>query len=597
MKYFKSDPSLTQHRRSTTNFSPSARGDGSQSRPLRIRPEWRTSLSQWMEVLYSATQPGASHVTRAAGVNALPGWIAGSLYVCIYVGIVWLSLNFSSTRFGIVPWGPETGFCFAAFLILGKRIWPYLLLAVAAANLLARGSGLPSMAQVFAPFVIGGGYALALSVLVSPKLRFDASLRTLRDAQLLATTAVVSSILVTCAYVALLLVSGALSSSEVASAIFQFATADLIGITVVTPFLLLLHQRNRLPQLTLEGAVQGVSILAAIAVAFAAPNLPHFRLFNIIFLPIIWIALRQGLEGATYGLLLAQAGLIVALSRLGDQQGNLAAFQALMLVLAFTGLSIGALVTERRRVEQQLHLDQKSAAEIFRLGSAGELATAIAHEINQPLTAIANYTQLIRHYLEDGYGDRQLAIEAATKVAAQVERTDAVIKSFRELIKRGRPQIRPETVADIFRETLDLVSPLLQREGVEVSVAVARGVRSVLADKLQIQQVLINLIANATEAMAKNGDGDKRLSLVASNSPGGEEVGITVADNGPGFPKGFDIRRPALFASSKADGLGVGLSFSRTIVESHGGEMQIGGGPEGAVVSMKLKAARIGASS
>ena len=109
-----------------------------------------------------------------------------------------------------------------------------------------------------------------------------------------------------------------------------------------------------------------------------------------------------------------------------------------MLVLAFTGLAIGGLVTERRRVEQQLRLNQESGAEIFRLGSAGELATAIAHEINQPLTAIANYTRLIQQYLEDGKGDRAMAIEAASKVAAQVGRTDAVVKSFRDLVKRGR---------------------------------------------------------------------------------------------------------------------------------------------------------------
>ncbi len=81
------------------------------------------------------------------------------------------------------------------------------------------------MVQIFAPFIIGGGYALALTVLTSPKLRFDAALRTLRDVQLLATTAIVSSIVVACAYVALLLISGALPTSEVASTIFQFATA------------------------------------------------------------------------------------------------------------------------------------------------------------------------------------------------------------------------------------------------------------------------------------------------------------------------------------------------------------------------------------
>jgi signal transduction histidine kinase len=546
-------------------------------------------------MLNSAIRPGAWQVNQDAGLKALPTWTAGLLYVSAYVGVVWLSLRFLSIHLGIVPWGPETGLCFAAFLIFGKRIWPFLLLAVAAANLLLRGSGLPMPVQIFAPFIIGGGYAIALSILVSPRLRFDAGLRTSRDVQLLLTTAVVSTVAIACAYVTLLLATGALPRSEVASAVYQFATADLIGITVITPFLLLLAHASRLPRLTIEGGLQAMAIVASFIPAFAVTGLPHFRLFNAVFFPIIWIALRQGLQGATYGLLLTQAGLIVALVHLGEQAGSMAAFQGLMLVIAFTGLSIGTLVTERRRVEQQLRLNEKSIAEIFRLGSAGELATAIAHEINQPLTAIANYTQIIQHYLEDGYGDRTMAIEAAKKVSAQVGRTDAVIRSFRDLIKRGRPEMKPETVGEIFRETLDIVAPLLQREGVDVEVSIARDTQSVLADRLQIQQVLINLMANATEAMAKNRDGDKRLFLIASNAPGGDGVAITVADTGPGFPKGVDIRRPALFTSSKPDGLGVGLSFSRSIVENHGGEMQVGGGPGGAVVSIKLRKARIGA--
>lgn len=576
---------------------PRAWGERSWWKPLRKHTEWRNSLPQWMELLNLASDTRDWQVNRGPDPNALPTWIAGTLYVCAYVAVVWLSLTVSSTHFGVVPWGPETGLCFAAFLILGKRIWPYLILAVAAANLLLREHSFPLTVQIFAPLIIGGGYALALTILVDPKLRFDRTLRTLRDAGLLATTAIASSVAVACAYIGLLLISGTISASDAGAAVFQFATADLIGITVITPFLLLLYQTRRLPRPTIEGAFQAAAIIASLVLAFALTDIPHLRFFNVAFFPIIWIALRRGLQGVIYGLLLTQAGLMVALAHLGERPGDLAAFQSLMLVIALTGLSIGAMVTERRRVELQLRLNQKSVAEIFRLGSAGELATAIAHEINQPLTAIANYIRLIQHHLEDGNVDRNTAIEAAAKVAAQVDRTDAVIRSFRDLIRRGRPQLRPETVSDIFRETLDLVSPLLQGEGVDLSVSLPRGTRKVFADKLQIEQVLINLIANATEAMADNKHGEKRLSLSAFNSPDGDSVTVVVADSGPGFPAHVDIRHPALFSSSKADGLGVGLSFSRTIVQNHGGELQIGGGPGGAVVTMTIRSEPAGEDS
>jgi two-component system, LuxR family, sensor kinase FixL len=144
-------------------------------------------------------------------------------------------------------------------------------------------------------------------------------------------------------------------------------------------------------------------------------------------------------------------------------------------------------------------------------------------------------------------------------------------------------------VNDIFRETLDIVAPMLQREGIDVAVTIPRDTRKVLADKLQMEQVLINLIANSTEAMTTNVDRERRLSLSAFNSPGGQGVDIIVADTGPGFPADIDIRHPALFTSAKVDGLGVGLSFSRSIVENHGGELQIGGGAGGAVVTLRLR--------
>ncbi len=543
---------------------------------------------------YRVAATSEAIANRMPDMQSQPLWLVGPAYVMAYVAMVWLSLAFAATPYGIVPWGPETGLSFAAFFLLGKRIWPFMLLAVAAADIIVRGNDFPIAAQMFAPIIIGGGYALALTSLANPKLRFDARLSTFRDVRLLEATAIISSSLIACGYAALLVATGILPGAEAGAAIFQFATADLIGISVIAPFLLLLRSAGRLPRPTFENFMQAASILAALVLAFGFPSLPHFRLFNVVFFPVIWIALRHGLQGTTYGLLLTQIGLIAALSRLGDQSGNLAAFQGLMLVLAFTGLAIGGLVSERRRVEQQLRRNQESGAEIFRLGSAGELATAIAHEINQPLTAIANYNRLIQQYLEDGKGDRAMAIEAATKVAAQVERTDAVVKSFRDLVRRGRPQIRSESVHEVFRETLGLISPTLQREGVDVTVSIERDTRRIMIDKLQIEQVLINLISNAAEAMSANTSGHKYLSLHARNAKHGSEVEITVSDNGPGFPPEFDIRRPALLASAKEDGLGVGLSFSRTIVESHGGELMIGGGPDGAQVSLRL---RSGASS
>lgn len=519
-------------------------------------------------------------------MRSQPLWIVGTLYIVAYAGIVWLSAAYTPNRLGIVPWGPQTGLAFAAFLLIGSRLWPFLIIAVAAGDFATAWPSMPLTVRLLAPIIIGGGYSLALYVLTYPALRFDPYLRTLRDVLLLETTAILSSTTIAVLYVNLLAACGVLHSGELLSAAFRFAISDLIGISIVTPLLLLGYRGSHIPTPNIENGLQGGSIAAALVLAFGFPSLPHFRLFNVVFFPIIWIALRYGLQGAAYGLFVTQLGLIAALHFIGDQPGNLPAFQGLMLVLAFTGLAIGGLVSERRRVEQQLRLHRDSGAEIFRLGSAGELATAIAHEINQPLTAIANYTQIIQRYLDAGLGNRHTAIEAAAKVSDQVARTDAVIKSFRELVRRGRPRLKSESVYDVLSEAVELTMPMLQQKDIDASVSVERDTHAVMMDRLQIEQVLINLIQNSTEAMSARPIEQKRLSLHAANV--GTSVEITVADNGPGFPSWFDIRRPAMLLSEKAEGLGVGLSFCRTIVESHRGELRIGGSADGAVVTIRL---------
>ena len=155
-----------------------------------------------------------SPANRRPDMQSQPLWLAGPAYVVAYVAMVWVSLAFASTPFGIVPWGPETGLSFAAFFVLGKRIWPFMVVAVAAADLIVRGHDFPLAAQIFAPIIIGGGYAIALTILANPMWRFDPALHTFRDVQLLEATAIVSSILIALGYAAVLVVTGILPRAE-----------------------------------------------------------------------------------------------------------------------------------------------------------------------------------------------------------------------------------------------------------------------------------------------------------------------------------------------------------------------------------------------
>jgi two-component system, LuxR family, sensor kinase FixL len=531
-----------------------------------------------------------THANRMARMQSSPMWLIGPVYVAGYVALDWLSVVTSSASLGIVPWSPETGLSFAAFLIFGRRFWPYLLLATAASNIILRGEEFPFLCQLLTPIIVGGGYALALNRIQSSSWQFDIKLTSLRDILILEATAIVSSVVVASAYVLLLAASNVIPTTGISYNIFRYAVGDLIGVSIVTPFLLVLANAGGFPRLTLEAALQGASIACALVFAFGFTNLPHFRLFNLMFFPIIWIALRHGLKGAAYGLVVTQIGLIVALLISGPQLAGVTTYQALMLVLAFTGLAIGGLVTDRRRFEQELRLNQESVSQIFRLGSAGELTTAIAHEINQPLTAISNYTKLVQEYLERGEGDRRLAIEAASKVANQVDRTAAVIKNLRDFIRLGRRQVGEQSPHVLIREALDLLEPNLQRACISVKVSVSRDIRNAAVDRLQIEQVLMNIISNAIDAISDNNSNERLIDIDAKNISK-NAIEIKVHDSGPGFPRDFNFRQSGIRSSSKKDGLGVGLSLSRTIVEGHGGELLLEGDGHGAVVRIRLKSA------
>ncbi|MBS0252487.1 MAG: MASE1 domain-containing protein [Proteobacteria bacterium] len=528
-----------------------------------------------------------THANRMARMQAAPIWLIGPAYIIAYVVLGWLSIISSTPSFDIVPWSPEIGLTFAAYLMFGTRFWPYLLLAVAASNVILRRD-LPLFAQLLSPIIVGGGYAIALKWVQRSRWQFDIRLGTLRDVLLLEATAIVSSALVATASVMLLYASGVLTAPAVPYNIFRYAVGDLIGVSIITPFILIVAGTGGIEKPNLETCFQGLAIAAALIFAFGFSTLPHFRLFNVMFFPIIWIALRHGLKGATYALVVTEVGLIIALLISGPQLAGVTTYQSLMLVLAFTGLAIGGLVTDRRRFEQDLRLNQDSVSQIFRLGSAGEVTTAIAHEINQPLTAISNYTQLVQEYLMTGEGNREIAIEAASKVASQVDRTAAVVRNLRDFIRLGRRQIGEQSPHLLIREALDLLEPNLQRTGASVKVAIARDIRNAAVDRLQIEQVLMNIISNAIDAMSENYPSKDRLISISANNIDGNRIEIQVQDSGPGFPPGFNLRKSGIRSSSKKDGLGVGLSLSQTIVEGHGGELILKNEGEGALVLIRL---------
>jgi signal transduction histidine kinase len=505
-------------------------------------------------------------------------------YLAGYVLLDWLSFVHPFGSFGITPWNPPTGLSFALILLLGPEFIPWLLVAPLLADGVVRGFALPWGAEVAATLIIGGGYALAASLLLLPRLRFDPALGSRHSLILLVGMAVASTAVVAASYVGMLVAFGVLPAADLGRAAVRFWVGDAIGITVLTPFLLVLMTRRRLVPPSWEAVAMLILALAALWLVFSFTEAWRFQLFYLFFLPVIWTAVRFGLEGVTAGLVVTQVGLIAAIHFTEQGGSDVTAYQALMVVLSLTGLAVGVLVSEQQRTQAQLRLNEEALSRSLRVGTMGEFAAALAHEINQPLTAVANYARLVK-----SAGTPAAASEASDRLLAQVQRAAEVVRRLRNFIRLGRSEMAPIAVPRLVQEAVAYCHAELDRHGVALSLRLDRDLPVVKADALQIEQVLVNLVRNAAEALADAGRRDGRVAIEAEWD-GTDSVIVRVRDNGPGFDPGLAERATTPFATTKADGLGLGLSLARSIVEAHGGRLAIESTASGAAISFTLPA-------
>jgi len=539
-----------------------------------------------MEMQRSTRSAHANRMTPR--IYSAPATAIGAAYVAGYVALDWISYINPFAAFGITPWNPPPGLSFVLVLLFGQRFLPLLFVAPLIADLLVRRLPLPWSVELLAVLVIGGGYALASYALLQPRIRFSPSLDSMRDLLLLLGVAAIASALVAVLYVGLLVAFAVLPATEFLAAAVQFWIGDVIGIAVVAPIALVTLARVRKSGFGWETLAQLVAIGIALTLVFSNAEANHFQLFYLLFLPIVWMAVRGGLEAVAFGNVLTQAGLILGVQLVPASEVNVIAFQALMLVLAVTGLVAGALVDERRNTEIQLRLHQDSLARLARLGSMGELAAAIAHEINQPLSAAGTYARLVADELRQDPSDRSVLAETANKTAAQVERAAEVVRRLRALVRLDRSGRVPLKVDRIIEESVRLAHLDLEGSNVRTIVRIDRDVPAVMADLLQVEHVLINLLRNAAEAIAGTGAGGV-VTIAARRT--GADVEISVSDTGPGFPLGFAGTELPPLSSTKPEGLGIGLPLARSIVEAHGGRMQIENLRDGAQVRFTLAAA------
>jgi len=239
-------------------------------------------------------------------------------------------------------------------------------------------------------------------------------------------------------------------------------------------------------------------------------------------------------------------------------------------------------LTERQQTEARMQELQSELVHMSRLTAMGEMASALAHELNQPLAAIANYMKGSRRLLE-ARQDQNLAPvrDAMEKAADQALRAGDIIRRLRDFVSRGEGERRVEDVKKLIEEGSALALVGAKDKGVRVRFSFAPRLNYVLADKVQVQQVLLNLVRNAIDAMETAPI--RELDVATSPAPD-NMVEISVADTGAGIAPQIADQLFQPFITTKSQGMGVGLSISRTIVESHGGSITQRPNPGGGTI-------------
>ena len=506
-------------------------------------------------------------------------------YVLLYLFLDWVSFVDPYGPLAITPWNPPPGLSVFMVMRYGIAMTPWLFVAAFLADIFVRGLTAPWPYVVAACAWLAVGYA-ATTLLLTRVLGAGGTIATTRNAAAFMVTVVCATLVIGLVYIGIFALGGVVAVDAFPRTIAQFWIGDVIGIVVTTPFLLAcVRWREAFAGRALETAGQAAAIVAALWLVFGSGLGTELKLFYVLFIPLIWIAMRGGMTATTASTLVIQVGLILAVLHGRNRGGDVLDFQFLMLALAATGLFLAAAVEERRAAEMKLRDKQSELDRSLRAAAASELASSLAHELNQPLSAVASYTHSCQVLLARGDPEGELPA-IMDKVVAEASRAGTVVHRLRDLVRSGTTRLAMLSPAAVLDSVAHSAQARAARHAVSIRTECAPDVANIDGDRVQIELVLHNLVANAIDALERT-NGERIITLRALRHDD-RFVRFAVGDNGPGVDPSIV---PTLFeplASDKATGLGLGLAISRTIVESHGGTLWLADSAGGATFCLTI---------
>jgi C4-dicarboxylate-specific signal transduction histidine kinase len=260
-----------------------------------------------------------------------------------------------------------------------------------------------------------------------------------------------------------------------------------------------------------------------------------------------------------------------------------------MLVLTVTGLIVGVVVSERensdriaRDAQARLMERQAEAAQVARVNLVTGMASALAHEINQPMTAARALGRSAQHLLRTPGGDLSRADGNLSSMLTHIDHAGDIVRRMRNFIRRGHPHVSTIDTRDMLEEALTLAYAEASARQVKIELDAPNELPNLHGDRVQLEQVVLNLVHNAVDATATSGQPHGLVRVVARAQSSPDRIEIGVIDNGPGIEGELADRLFDPLTTSKQDGLGLGLSISASIMEAHGGRVWLHSGKPGA---------------
>jgi two-component system sensor kinase FixL len=489
-----------------------------------------------------------------------------AIFAPCYIALDWASYIDPLGPFNITPWNPQPALAIVWMLLGGLSHLPTVLASILLADVVVRHAPGGYAITLLTAVALASGYAAMAWAL--RRLLSDLALRTARDLAVLCGVVLAGTALLGAAFVGILFSVGKLGETAFLAAWVRFWVGDAVGVLVTAPLLLAaadVARRNaffrmlRLP----EPLVQAAVLCATVWLIFNASGGDPARHFYLLFLPLIWVSVRSGMNGAILATAIVQIGVVLGIHQRATSFSAVE-LQALVAALTLTGLFLGVIVDERQRAEEKLRHS-------LRLAAAGEMAGAVAHEVNQPLTALMNYGRSAQMLLEDAADSRLRLIIA--KVLLEAERASEVVRRLRDFFRSGTTQLQEVEAASLLAAARRIGETTIGVSSISLEVGAGQDLPAVYVDRLQVELVLRNLIANAVESLLAAKQENGRINVTARRE-GPQHLRVVVADNGPGLPSATRQTLFQPFISGKPTGMGLGLAVSRAIAEAHGGSLE-----------------------